>query len=113
MARNMTGMPYNLLRLGYPDTGEEYYEIEYENSSNIFGIGDIPPHRHIEPTFFVDDDFFEQNFKNDKDEFEKLIENYTFYLHFTGKRWYGKLRVRFLFNMTFPVLQLIRMLELN
>jgi hypothetical protein len=91
IARNMTGMPYSLLRLGFPDNGEEYYEIEYENSSNIFGVGDIPPHRHIEPTSFEEDDFFEQNFKADKYKFEELMENYTFYLHFTGNRWYGKL----------------------
>lgn len=91
MAHNMTGMPYTLLRLGYPEIGDEYYEIEYGNSTSIFGSGDIPPHKHIEPTFFEDDDFFELNFKNDKDEFEQLLENYTFYLHFTGRRWYGKL----------------------
>lgn len=91
MARNMTGMPYTLLRLGYPEIGDEYYEIEYGNSTSIFGSGDIPPHKHIEPTFFEDDDFFELNFKNEKDEFEQLLENYTFYLHFTGRRWYGKL----------------------
>lgn len=87
--QNMNGMPYNFLRLGFPDKS---YEIEYLNSTNVFGVGDIPPHEHNEPTFF-DDDFFEQRFKLDKNGFEKLMENYAFYLHFTGGRWYGKLLV--------------------
>ncbi len=87
----MTGMPFNFLRLGYTEIGDEYYNIEYENSTNIFGVGDIPPHRHIEPTFF-DDDFFEQRSKVDTEGFEKLMQNYSIYLHFTGSRWYGKFR---------------------
>lgn len=85
MSRKMTGKPYNFLRLGYPNI--EYYQIE-QKSTNIFRLGDGPPHGHIESILF-DDDFFEQRYKNDEDEFKKLMENYTFFLHFTGWRWYG------------------------
>lgn len=87
----MTGKPYSLLRLGYPEIGEEYYEIEYYNMSNASDVSDWPLHKHNEPAFFVDDDFFEQNYIRRPDEFEELMENYTFVLHYTGRRWYGKL----------------------
>lgn len=93
--QNMTGMPYNFLRLGFPDIGIESYDIEYLNSTNVFGVGDIPPHKHIKTTTSFDDDFFEQRSKLDKDGFNQLLENYAFYLHFTGRRWYGKLLVHF------------------
>jgi hypothetical protein len=85
--RNMSGMPYSLLRLGFPETGEEYFGIEYMNSTNA---EELTPHKHYEPRFFEDDDFFQQNYKNRGGAFEKQLENYTFTLHYTGRRWYGK-----------------------
>ncbi len=86
MIRNMTGKPYSLLRFGYPEIGEEYFEIEYYNSTrNAVGEGDLPLHKHNEPASFLDDDFFEQSIIQ-----EKLDKNYTFALQYTGRRWYGK-----------------------
>ena len=89
----MTGMPFSLLRLGYPENGEEYFEIDYPNSTYASGVLDLPLHKHHEPTFFEDDDFFDQNYKNRQDEFELLMKNYTFVLHYTGRRWYGESQV--------------------
>lgn len=86
----MTGIPFSLLRLGYPENDEEYFEIDYPNSTNVT---DLPLHKHREPIFFEDDDFFEQNYKIRQIEFELLMKNYTFVLHYTGRRWYGKSRV--------------------
>ncbi len=86
MICNMTGKPYSLLRFGYPETGEEYFEIEYYNSTrNAVGEGDLPLHKHNEPVSFLDDDFFDQSIIQ-----EKLDNNYTFALQYTGRRWYGK-----------------------
>lgn len=85
MIRNMTGKPYSLLRLGYPAVGEEYFEIEYVNSTSAGDEGELPLHKHKDPAFFMDDDFFEQGVIK-----EKLDDNYTFALQYTGRRWYGK-----------------------
>lgn len=80
---NMTGKPNSLLRFGFPDVGTEYFEIEYpEDEGNE---GDVPLHKHDEPNFFLDDDFFQQNTVE-----EILDKNYTFVLQYTGRRWYGK-----------------------
>jgi hypothetical protein len=86
----MTGMPYSFLRLGYQGKDEEYFDIEYENAT-LFGIDDMPPHKHNEPTFYEDDDFFRENSKNNPAQFKALLENYTFALHYTGMRWHGRL----------------------
>ncbi len=83
MIRNMTGKPYSLLRFGYPEIGEEYFEIEYYNSTHA--EEDLPLHKHNESALFLDDDFFEQSIIQ-----EKLDKNYTFALQYTGRRWYGK-----------------------
>lgn len=87
--RNMSGKPYSFLRLGYPEVGEEFFDIEYENSTNVFGIEDIPPHKHKEPIYYEDDDFFRENAA----KFEVLLNNYTFALYYTGMRWYGEFEV--------------------
>ena len=83
--RNMTGKPYSLLRFGYyPEVGEEYFEIEYAAGEGE--EADLPMHKHKgESTYYLDDDFFEQNVIK-----EKLDKNYTFALQYTGRRWYGK-----------------------
>ena len=39
---------------------------------------------------FIDDDFFEIHLK--KEAFVELMENYTFILKFTGRRWYGQMK---------------------
>lgn len=50
--RNMQGKPYSFLRLGYPDDGEEYYNVEHPPNSN--GT-DLAPHKHYQDQFFEDD----------------------------------------------------------
>jgi len=51
---NMTGMPSSLMRLNYPDDGDEYLNINHPNST---GLGtndtkDLAPHKHYHPDFF-------------------------------------------------------------
>lgn len=82
--RNLSGKPYNLLRLGYPEDGKEYFNITYANQ-----IGNFTPHKHYHDSFFEDDDFFKM--KNSTGEFSELLQNYTFVLRFTGQRWYGEI----------------------
>lgn len=91
--RNMTGKPFSFLRLGYPEVGEEFFDIEYENSTNVFSIEDIPVHKHNEPISYEDDDFFRENSKVNGAKFDDLLKNYTFALYYTGMRWYGELAV--------------------
>ena len=90
--RNMSGMPYSLLRLGFPENDYEDFEIEYPNATFASQEASVPPHKHHETHFFDDDDFFETNLKNRGSEFESLLKNYTFVLHYTGRRWYGTLQ---------------------
>jgi hypothetical protein len=83
---NLYGKPDSLLRLGYPDSGEEYFDISYPSAtSNI----SVPQHKHHHDTFFLDDDFFEVN--NQTAAYHELLKNYTFVLRFTGQRWYGQI----------------------
>lgn len=81
---NLSGKPYSLLRLTYPDDDDEYYNVDYPNST-----GTLSSHKHVHPDFFTDDDFFEVN--NETSEFQQLLRNYTFVLWFTGIRWYGQI----------------------
>ena len=91
VARNMTGMPYSFLRLGYQGgNDEESFVVEYENST-LFR--DVSPHEHNEPSFYEDDDFFRENFNHHPAQFKALLTNYTFALHYTGMRWHGRLEV--------------------
>jgi len=92
---NMRGKPFSLLRLGYPADGDQYYNVEYPNSTGTnstgtVGVGNLAPHKHHHDGFFEDDDFFEQN---DSPGFQKLLSNYSFVLQYTGRRWYGKFPV--------------------
>ena len=80
---NLSGKPYSLLRLGYPED-DTHYKIDYPNST---GDGDIATHKHFHPAFFEDDDFFEQNNVTTKPGFQTLLQNYTFVLRYTGRRW--------------------------
>ena len=84
-SENMSGKPYNLLRLGYPEDGNEYFNISYPNGST----GVLEPHKHYHNAFFTDDDFFEIN--NTTEAYQDLLKNYTFVLRFTGQRWYGQI----------------------
>jgi len=84
--RNLSGKPTSLMRLGYPeDETDQYYNVEYPQNSTEA----LPLHQHYNEQFFEDDDFFEIN--NQTEDFQKLMNNYTFALSFTGRRWYGKL----------------------
>ena len=87
-ADGMTGRPYSLMRLGHPDDDAKYFNVTYPHSS-ADGVDATSPHKHFHPEFFEDDDFFEVN--NKSDIFQELLENYTFILCYTGRRWYGKL----------------------
>ena len=84
---NMQGKPYSLLRLGYPDDDDEYFEVQ--QNSTIDGVGYTAPHKHRHSEFFLDDDFFETN--NKSTAFQNLLQNYSFVLRFTGRRWYGQI----------------------
>jgi len=91
---NMRGKPFSLLRLGYPADGDQYYNVEYPNSTGTnstgtVGVGNLAPHKHHHDGFFEDDDFFEQN---DSPGFQKLLSNYSFVLQYTGRRWYGQIK---------------------
>ena len=81
---NLSQKPYSLLRLGYPE-GDEHYDLEYPNDEVV---GDLPLHKHYHSDYFEDDDFFELN--NQTKGFQQLLNNYTFVLKYTGRRWYGK-----------------------
>jgi hypothetical protein len=84
--RNLSGKPTSLMRLGYSeDETDQYYSVEYPPN----GTETLPLHQHYNEQFFEDDDFFEIN--NQTEDFQKLMNNYTFALSFTGRRWYGKL----------------------
>lgn len=84
--RNLSGKPTSLMRLGYPENEvDQYYSVEYPRN----GTEALPQHQHYNEQFFEDDDFFEIN--NQTEDFQKLMNNYTFALSFTGRRWYGKL----------------------
>jgi len=84
--RNLSGKPTSLMRLGYPENEvDQYYSVEYPPNSTEA----LPLHQHYNEQFFEDDDFFEIN--NQTEDFQKLMNNYTFALSFTGRRWYGKL----------------------
>jgi hypothetical protein len=50
----------------------------------------VAPHKHVSPDDYSDDDFFEIN--NQSAAFQKLMNNYTFVLRYTGRRWYGQIR---------------------
>lgn len=67
MIENMTGKPTNLLRLSYSAV-----------KTDADGMSDD----------HFSDDFFQHNSNNVG--FQQLLENYTFVLHYTGLRWYGK-----------------------
>lgn len=84
-SENMSGKPYNLLRLRYPENGNEYFNISYP----IGSTGVLEPHKHYHDAFFTDDDFFEIN--NTTEAYQDLLKNYTFVLRFTGQRWYGQI----------------------
>lgn len=58
VAHNLTGKPYGLLRFGYPDDDDNYFEVEY-NSTISDGQSAVTPHKHLHPEFFEDDDFFQ------------------------------------------------------
>jgi hypothetical protein len=84
-AARMQGKPYSVMRDGYPGQEEQYFEIEYPvNASAAVG-----PHKHKSPDDYSDDDFFEIN--NQSAAFRQLMNNYTFLLHYTGRRWYGRI----------------------
>lgn len=87
--RNMAGSPLSFLRLGYPDDGAEHFEIEYPNSTSPNDGQAVTPHKHNAPEFFTDDDFMEQN--NRTAEYAALLQNYTFVVFYTGRRWYGQI----------------------
>jgi len=88
VAHNLTGKPYGLLRFGYPDDDDNYFEVEY-NSTISDGKSAVTPHKHLHPEFFEDDDFFQLN--NVTPAFHELLKNYTFILWYSGMRWYGQL----------------------
>ena len=83
----MSGIPHGFMRLAEPDTDDKYYEVTY-NTSNV--SKEIVPHRHYEDKFFLDDDFFQIHL--DKPKFKELLNNYTFVLKYTGRRWYGQIK---------------------
>lgn len=83
---NLQGIPYSVLRLGFPDDDDVHFEVQHKQNSVI---ATLPPHKHYDPDYFLDDDFFETN--NRSTTFQKLLENYTFVLRFTGRRWYGQI----------------------
>ncbi|KAL7469751.1 hypothetical protein ACHAXS_010855 [Conticribra weissflogii] len=83
---NLQGIPYSVLRLGFPDDDDVHFEVQHKQSSTI---EILPPHKHTDPEYFLDDDFFETN--NRSTAFQKLLKNYTFVLRFTGRRWYGQI----------------------
>mmetsp|Transcript_22209 Transcript_22209/g.45394 ORF Transcript_22209/g.45394 Transcript_22209/m.45394 type:complete len:708 (+) Transcript_22209:228-2351(+) len=83
---NLQGVPYSVLRLGFPDDDDVHFDVQHKQNSMI---ATLPPHKHYDPDYFLDDDFFETN--NRSTAFQKLLENYTFVLRFTGRRWYGQI----------------------
>jgi len=84
-AARMQGKPYSVMRDGYPGQGEQYFEIEYPVNASAA----VAPHKHESPDDYSDDDFFEIN--NQSVAFQQLMNNYTFVLHYTGRRWYGQI----------------------
>lgn len=84
--RNVSGKPYNLLRLGYPADDQKHFNVSYPN-----GVidGSVMSHRHYHDSFFLDDDFFEKN--NSSENFQELLKQYDVILRFTGQRWYGQI----------------------
>lgn len=84
IVENMIGKPFGLMRLGYPDDDDQFFDIQYSNSTG--STKNVDSHKHYQPDFFTDD-FFEIN--NQTEEFQSLLKNYSFVLRFTGQRWYG------------------------
>mmetsp|Transcript_20385 Transcript_20385/g.58971 ORF Transcript_20385/g.58971 Transcript_20385/m.58971 type:complete len:591 (-) Transcript_20385:139-1911(-) len=85
---NMSGKPFSLMRLTYPDDDDQYFDIQYSNT-NDGAKNTVGEHKHYHPEFFADDDFFEVN--NQTEAFQDLMKNYTFVLRYTGNRWYGQI----------------------
>ncbi len=83
----MSDIPHGFMRLAEPDTDDKYYEVTY-NTSTV--TEEIVPHRHYEDKFFLNDDFFQIHL--DKPKFKELLNNYTFVLKYTGRRWYGQIK---------------------
>jgi len=84
-AARMQGKPYSVMRDGYPGKEEKYFEIEYP--MNVSAA--VAPHKHESPDDYSDDDFFEVN--SQSAAFLQLMNNYTFLLRYTGRRWYGQI----------------------
>jgi len=89
ISENMSGIPHGLMRLAEPDTDDKYYGVTY-NDTTLTEAEKLAPHRHYEDKFFEDDDFFEIHL--DKPNFKELLNNYTFVLNYTGRRWYGQIK---------------------
>ncbi|KAL7478407.1 hypothetical protein ACHAW6_004170 [Cyclotella cf. meneghiniana] len=88
-ARNMTGKPYGLLRYGYPDDDDEFFDVFYNSTVIEGGSLELVPHKHFHSNDFDDDDFFQVN--NSTHSFQELLRNYTFVLWYSGSRWYGQI----------------------
>eukprot|EP00804_Cyclotella_cryptica_P006488 CCRYP_012786-RC/>CCRYP_012786-RC protein AED:0.10 eAED:0.10 QI:1112/0.72/0.91/1/0.81/0.83/12/549/753 len=88
-ARNMAGKPYGLLRYGYPDDDDEYFDVFYNSTIIDGGNSELVPHKHLDRDDFGDDDFFRVN--NATSSFQELLRNYTFVLWYSGRRWYGQI----------------------
>ena len=85
----MSGKPICLQLLGY--YGNEYddqisftYRPTPPDTNAITGI--VPWHSHTEFPFNDDDFFWEETYN----VFDQIQNNYTFVLHYTGRRWYGE-----------------------
>jgi hypothetical protein len=94
---HLSGKPDGLLHFGYSES-DDIYSIQLPENffSNLFGnpakeddAEAIAPHKHEEPGYPTDDDFFERT--NVTAEFQRLLTNYSFALYFTGRRWFGKI----------------------
>lgn len=86
---NLSDKPYGLLRLTHPDDDDKYFNVEYPDSTETDGVGDLVSHKHFHLDSFSDDDFFQLN--NQTAEFSQLLKNYTVVLRYTGRRWYGQI----------------------
>ena len=89
VSENMTGIPHGLMRQAEPDTDDKYFGVEY-NETALTKAEMLPPHRHHEDKFFLEDDFFDIHIE--KPKFKELLKNYTFVLKYTGRRWYGQIK---------------------
>jgi hypothetical protein len=88
LARNLAGKPYGLLRYGYPDDDDAYYNVFYDSA--VTDGSELVSHKHFHAEAFADDDFFQVN--NETSSFQELLKNYTFVLWYSGRRWYGQLK---------------------